>query len=289
MERMADDAGYELLDVGGGRRLERFGTMVVDRPSATAEGPRRASWETWRNVDLRFDAGSWIAGGRPAAIEDIPPWTVEIEGLPLELRVTSFGGVGLYPEHAANLPWLEAQVAARAATGDRPSVLNLFAHTGLATLAAVRAGAAVTHVDAARAAVAWARENAARSGLAEAPVRWLVDDASGFVAREARRESRYDGFVLDPPSFGRAGRRPWKLAEALPGLLDGCAAIATEDAFVLLSAHTTGLDAAILKDMLRASFPSFGSRLEAVQLGLESLEGDRLDLGWAVRAAPSAG
>ena len=161
---------------------------------------------------LRFDPEEgWSAGdpGDEAAPASMP-WPVQIAGLTMELRATASGGVGLYPEHVANLPWLEEQVVGRLrAGGEEPvSVLNLFAHTGLLTLAAARAGATVAHVDAARSAIAWARRNAELSGLADRPVRWLVDDAASFVAREARRGRRYDGIVLDPPSFGHAGKAP---------------------------------------------------------------------------------
>lgn len=160
-------------------------------------------------------------------------------------------------------------------------VLNLFAHTGLATLAAARAGAAVAHVDAARSAVAWARRNAELSGLADRPVRWLVDDAAAFVAREARRGRRYDGIVLDPPSFGHAGGRRWSLEDDLPRLLEACWAVVTADAFVLLTAHTTGLDGHDLREALRQAFG--GASIEVAPLALEATSGSRLDLGWSAR------
>ena len=272
----AEWTGYALVDAGDGRRLERFGRYLVDRPAPTATG-RRQGWEDWRSADVRFDART---GWTPSH----EPWVMEVQGLSLELRQTSSGGLGLYPEHVANLDWLAAQVHARA--HDRqPALLNLFAHTGLATLVAARAGAAVAHVDAARAAVAWARRNAALSGLAERPIRWLVDDAAGFVAREARRGRRYDGIVLDPPSFGRAGGRRWRLADELRELLAACAAIAAEDAFVLLTAHTTGLDGGSLGALLRASIGPVGERamVETLSLELIAASGARLELGWAVR------
>jgi 23S rRNA (cytosine1962-C5)-methyltransferase len=129
--------------------------------------------------------------------------------------------------------------------------------------------------------VDWARRNAALSGLEDRPIRWLVDDAAGFVAREARRARRYDGIVLDPPSFGRAGRRQWRLLDELPALLRACAAIATDDAFVLLTAHTVGLEGEVLSGALRSAFP--GARPEAVELGLDAASGARLELGWAAR------
>src|SRR6185503_1928355 len=217
---------------------------------------------------------------------EVEPWPVELEGLVLELRPTSSGGVGLFPEHIVNLDWLAAQVRARAARR-QPAVLNLFAHTGLATLVAARAGAAVAHVDAARAAVAGARRNAELSGLADRRIRWLVDDAVGFVAREARRGRRYDGIVLDPPSFGRAGNRRWQLAEALPELLAACRHVATDEAFVLLSAHTTGMDGEALAWHLADAFEPAAGRgtVDVVPLTLHATSGARLELGWAARLA----
>ena len=231
----------------------------------------------WADADLRFDPDAGWRG-------TIEAWTIDMSGLALELRPTESGGLGFYPEHETNVAWLAGQVRARA-TDRKPSVLNLFAHTGLATLAAARAGAAVAHVDAARGAVAWARRNAELSGLSDHPIRWLVDDASAFVAREARRGHRYDGIVLDPPTFGRAGTRRWRLAEELPALLASCRTIAADGAFVLLTAHTTGITGADLAEELGRVF---GSRrrpasMEAGPLVLEAMSGARLELGWAVR------
>lgn len=273
---------YELLDAGEGRRLERFGARVVDRPAPGATGPRLGDFLTWRRADLRFEGSrGWF--GEAVARE---PWTVAIDGLTLELRPTASGGLGIYPEHAAGLAWVAARIAERASAspGAAPQVLNLFAHTGLVTLAAARAGAAVAHVDASKGAVDWARRNSSLSGLDDRPVRWLVDDAAGFVAREARRGRSYDGIVLDPPSFGRAGRRQWKLEEELPALLVACRDVAADDAFVVLTAHTTGLAGTALREALRSAFAGrTGATIQAEPLALEANSGARLELGWAVR------
>jgi 23S rRNA (cytosine1962-C5)-methyltransferase len=275
----AEWTGYELVDAGDGRRLERFGPRVVARPAPTATEPQFAA-DAWSSTDLRFEAGAGWTGATS-------PWVVEVAGVTLELRPTASGGLGFYPEHQVNVEWLVAQVRARA-MDRQPSVLNLFAHTGLATLAAARGGAAVAHVDAARSAVAWARGNAALSGLADRPIRWLVDDAAGFVAREARRGRRYDGIVLDPPSFGRAGSRRWRLADALPELLASCSAVAADDAFVLLTAHTAGVGGDDLAVELDRAFASAGRRaaIDVVPLALDAVSGARLELGWAVRLTP---
>jgi 23S rRNA (cytosine1962-C5)-methyltransferase len=272
------DDGYALLDAGDGRRLERFGPRTLDRPAPGAGGSRRAL-PRWPEADLTFQTyRGWTGRADPAAA-----WEVAIAGLVMECRATASGGVGLYPEHATNLEWLARQVAARTAVlGRPPAILNLFAHTGLVSLAAARAGASVAHVDAARAGVAWARRNADRNDLAGRPIRWLVDDAAGFVEREVRRGRRYDGVVLDPPSFGHAGGRRWELREDLPALLRACATVAADDAFVLLTAHTTGIAGEELGAIVEAAF---GRPAEAHvrRLELAAESGARLDLGWAVR------
>ena len=283
---MAGDVhAVELLDAGVRRRLERFGAWTIDRPAPSAEGFRRATTTDWDAADLRFDPGAgWSGSAWPAE-----PWTVDVDGLTMELRPTSSGGLGLYPEHAANLGWLADSVAgsvvARGSASEPtpPTVLNLFAHTGLATLALARAGATVTHVDGARAAVAWARRNAELSGLAERPIRWIVDDAAGFVAREERRGRRYDGIVLDPPAFGRGRGREWRLETDLPDLLDACAAVAAPGAFVLLTAHSEAVSADDLAELLAAAFGVRRGRVEVVAMDLAAASGATLHLGAAAR------
>ncbi|HYK95263.1 MAG TPA: class I SAM-dependent methyltransferase [Candidatus Dormibacteraeota bacterium] len=272
--------GYELLDAGVRRRLERFGGLTIDRPAPMADGFRLAP-DAWASADLRFDVGpGWSGAWWPA-----DPWPIELAGLTLELRPTSSGGVGLYPEHVANLAWLEAAVAARVAAiradPEPPQVLNLFAHTGLATLALARAGAAVAHVDGAKAAVAWARRNAELSGLADRPIRWLVDDAASFVAREARRGRRYDGIVLDPPAFGRGAGREWHIEADLPPLLGACREIAAPGAFVLLTAHSEEIDGSSLRALARDALQA--RTVEVVRLEQVAASGAQLALGWAVR------
>ena len=272
---------YELIDAGGGARLERFGEHVTDRPHGGAYGERRAP-DRWADADLRFDREGGWSGPAEASARD--GWTATIGGVALELRPTDAGQVGVFPEHAAMLPWLRDRVELRRATApeDAPPVrvLHVFAYTGLATLAMAMAGAAVAHVDAARPAVAWARRNAAANGLADAPIRWLVDDARAFMARERRRGHRYDGIVLDPPTYGHgASGRPWRLETDLEPLLADCRALLSPDGFLLLTAHTEHLGPDQLADGLARALRRATNELEAGDLRLDAASGASLALG----------
>ena len=267
-------ADLELLDCGGGRRLERFGVAIVDRPTPTADWIPRLRPEEWKRASFRWNGGAWVRG---AALD---PWPVRVGSLVLECRPSASGQVGVFPEHAGTWTWLERVVrAAEAGLGRPPEVLSLFGYTGGSTLACASAGARVAHVDSSRPAVAWARHNAELSGLTEKPVRWLVEDARTFVRRERRRGRRYDGVVLDPPTYGH-GAGAWQIDEHLAPLLDDLSAlVGPRPSFVLLSAHTPGYDGDRLGALLREHFsvPATGEPLT-----LDSRAGSRLPLGaWA--------
>jgi 23S rRNA (cytosine1962-C5)-methyltransferase len=223
----------------------------------------------------------WTAAG------DVPDrWTMHHDGLVFELRPTHAGQVGFFAEQIE--PWRQLRAAVEGSV--RPvRLLNLFAYTGGATLVAAAAGAEVTHVDAARSPVAWARRNAELSGLAAAPIRWIVDDAEAFVARELRRGRRYDAIVLDPPSYGHGPRgERWTLADQLPGLLDGCLALADgRPDLVLLTAHTEGLAPDELADFLRAAFVRAGAPPSSI--GSSRLTGEPLVLRAESGASAPAG
>ncbi|MEX2183715.1 MAG: hypothetical protein WEC14_04670 [Chloroflexota bacterium] len=275
---------YELLDFGDGARLERFGERIADRPHGGALGARRTP-ERWAEADLRFDRDrGWTTTPPPIASA---PWTITMAGLTLILRPTDAGQVGLFPEHAALLPWLEERVTSRlkAGTDAPPTVLHLFAHTGLATLALARAGASITHVDASRPAVRWARDNAASSGLEDRPIRWLVDDAPALVAREIRRGRTYDGIVLDPPSYGHGGKgsRRWGIRDDLPPLLDGCRRLLADDGFILLTAHSDDLGADRLHDALIHAWGPAAATAESGGSDITAATGAILSLGAYVR------
>ena len=282
---MWDARQYELLDFGNGRRLERFGPLVLDRPCPGAEKISSAAPQLWATADARFDRdaaeqGRWTVCGEAAAA-----WTVNYGSLTFELKRTDFGHVGLFPEQAENWDWLRDQVAALGRRIARPpKVLNLFAYTGGSTLAAAAAGAEVTHVDAARNVVAWARRNAELSGLAHAPIRWIADDAAKFVVRELRRGKRYDGVVLDPPSYGHGAQgEPWQLDHHLGDLLVQCARLTgREPQCVLLTCHTPGYRPERLRELLRAAFStglSSDSGIMAADLVLRTAAGRALQCG----------
>ncbi len=256
---MFDSTQYQLLDFGGGRRLERLGSMVLDRPCPAAESIRPTAPGLWSSADARFERieteqGRWILRGDPPR-----QWPIAHGRMTLELKRTDFGHVGLFPEQAENWDWIAEQIRrGPSAVAGGMKVLNLFAYTGGSTLAAAAAGARVTHVDAARNIVAWARHNAELSALGDAPLRWIAEDAMKFVEREIRRGNRYDAVILDPPTYGHGTHgEAWRLAEDLPRLLASCAELTTgQPRFVLLTCHTPGFSPLRLQELLAAAFGS---------------------------------
>lgn len=256
-------ADYELLDSGDFLRLERIGDVVISRQSAQAVWARALDKAEWgrrsQAAHFRRDQGpgEWTYSGRR------PPesWIIALERMRLEMRLTPFGHIGMFPEQQAQWPWITEQ----AASLDGARVLNLFAYTGGSTLAAALGGGRVTHVDAVKGIITWARANASHSGLSDAPIRWIVDDALKFVRREHRRGKRYDAIILDPPTFGRGPQGTvWKIERDLLTLLDACEQVLSErPLFVLLSGHTPGFTAAVLRNVLHPLLARRGGRLQA--------------------------
>ena len=260
---MGDGSDYELLDSGGGRKLERFGPYVLVRPAAQAMWRPALPPEAWTSAHATFDREDGHRWHNRGALPEA--WTIEVDGLRFRLSGTDFGHLGIFPEQRAQWRWIDGRLrAAEPSPQKRPSVLNLFAYSGGSTLAAARAGADVCHLDASRGMVAWARENAALNGLKDAPIRWIVDDAHKFLAREQRRGRRYDGILLDPPTFGRgAGGEVYKIEDDLVVTLDLCRAVLSErPLFVLLSGHTPGLTPAGMAHALGAAVRGLGGRIE---------------------------
>jgi 23S rRNA (cytosine1962-C5)-methyltransferase len=266
---------YALLDSGGGRKLERYGRLTVVRPEGQCLWSPRLDPGAWSGADAVFeagdeeDAGRWtLAGALPSA------WPMAWRGLAFHARLTAFRHLAVFPEQAANWEWLAERLGATAPGG---RMLNLFGYTGVASLVAARAGAAVTHVDASRKAVAWARENAALADLAQAPVRWICDDARKYVQREIRRGARYDGIILDPPKYGRGpAGEVWRLYEDLAPLVAGCAALLADDAsFLLLNAYSERMSGLALAGLMADALVGRGGRIDWGELALMELAGDR--------------
>lgn len=238
---------YELLDFGRGRKLERFGPITLDRPSPAAEGISPVTPAIWSSAAARFERGSgesgkWLVDGSAVASSLPESWTIAHGSLKFLLKPTDFGHVGLFPEQQANWEWLSGTIA----YANRPlKVLNLFAYTGGSTLAAATAGAEVVHVDSAKNVVDWARQNAALSGLEQAPIRWIVEDVMKFVRREVKRGNRYEAVILDPPSYGHGPKgEAWKIDEHLPELLDLCDELTSgEPTFIIATCHSAGWEA----------------------------------------------
>ncbi len=316
---------YELLDFGDSRRLERFGEIVLDRPCPAAETFARAFPDSWMRADARFEGRDEVRGEWIDRRELPERWIVTHGRLRFELKRTEFGHLGLFPEQVENWDWIaqrlsplplgegkgegdSAAVQARESNddrqssgphplplsqrerGDAPKVLNLFAYTGGSTLAAAATGTEVVHVDAAKNVVAWARRNAVLSGLADAPIRWIAEDALNFAKRELKRGRRYDAVILDPPSYGHGPRgEVWRLSKHLPRLLALCAELTDgRPRFMLLTCHTPGYDAELLGQMV---IEQFGGRqtIVAQPLMIEASDGRRLPSGVVVRCETASG
>lgn len=258
---------YELIDCSSGEKLERWGDIVLVRPDPQAiwNTPRRNS--LWSRYDARYNrsesgGGSWSKGNLPES------WSIRYGELRFQIKPMNFKHTGLFPEQAVNWDWAMEKIAK---AGRHVSVLNLFAYTGAATLACVKAGASVCHVDAAKGMVAWGKENASVSGLADAPIRWIVDDCAKFVEREIRRGRKYDAIIMDPPSYGRGpGGEIWKLEKDLWQFVTLCMGVLSDDPlFVLINSYTTGLSPSVLTYLAQSIFAAkYGGRSESGELGL---------------------
>ena len=258
---------FELLDCSKGEKLERWGSYYLVRPDPQAIWDTPRTDERWNCRDARYrrsetGGGSWDKGGLPAS------WKINYGELTFNVKPMNFKHTGLFPEQACN--WDFAMDKIRKA--NRPiNVLNLFAYTGAASVACAKSGASVCHVDAAKGMVSWAKENAVSSGLADAPIRWIVDDCAKFVEREIRRGRRYDAIIMDPPSYGRGpGGEIWKLEQNLWPFVSLCADVLSDDPlFVIINSYTTGLSASVLSYVTESIFTKkFGGHSDSRELGL---------------------
>ncbi len=273
---------YKLLDSGDFRKLEQVGPFRLIRPAATAVWDPSLPTSGWSSVAAEFirhrdGTGEWTV--RDAKIKE--PFEIEIEGVRFLIKLTSFGHLGIFPEQQSNWLRFRELVAARKKQGDPARVLNLFAYTGGSTLFCASAGAEVVHVDASKGTVKWASENAKLSNLGDRPIRWLVDDVKEFVTREVRRNSVYDGIILDPPSYGKGEKKQvWKIETDLMPLLKDLKKIisGTKGSFVCLSAHSEAYTPTSLKNQLLRVFGE-GSTTEAEEMLIADSNGMLLPSG----------
>lgn len=267
--RMATDwQDYELIDTGAGDKLERWGDVILRRPDPQIIWPLAKESADWQRPDGHYFRSS-SGGGQWQFNKQLPErWTISYGPLRFHIKPTNFKHTGLFPEQAVNWSWMMKRIK----EAGRPiRVLNLFAYTGGATVAAAAAGAEVCHVDAAKGMVQWAKENAALSGLESAPVRYITDDVFKFVQREQRRGKQYDAIIMDPPSYGRGpGGETWKLEDSLYPFLEECKSILSDDPlFVLVNSYTTGLSPTVLHNLLHMSIGRrHGGKIDCGEIGL---------------------
>ena len=257
---------YQLLDASAGERLERWGDYILVRPDPQViwDTPKKAA--EWKKKNGHYHRSS--KGGGQWEFFHLPQqWSIRYCDLTFHLKPFHFKHTGLFPEQAVNWDWISGKIRG---SERKIRALNLFAYTGGATLAAAAAGASVTHVDASKGMVSWARENAASSGLSQAPVRWLVDDCLKFVEREIRRGNTYDAIIMDPPSYGRGPKGEiWKLEESIYHLLTRCALLLSEKPlFFLLNSYTPGLAPSVLTYLLSVALKKHGGTVESQEIGL---------------------
>ena len=257
---------YEVIDCSKGEKLERWGRYLLVRPDPQVIWDTPRTEQGWRKRNGHYHRSA--KGGGEWDFFDLPEqWQISYGTLRFNLKPFSFKHTGLFPEQAANWDWFSAKIR----QAGRPiKVLNLFAYTGGATLAAAAAGASVTHVDASKGMVTWAKENAVSSGLKDAPIRWIVDDCVKFVEREIRRGNHYDAIIMDPPSYGRGPKgEVWKIEDAIYPLILLCTQLLTDDPLVfLINSYTTGLQPAVLDYMMHTALKEYKGSITANEIGL---------------------
>jgi 23S rRNA (cytosine1962-C5)-methyltransferase len=265
---------YALLDSGSGRKLERFGAIVVDRPEPQALWTPRLTAE-WRGANAVFAGAEDEEKGRWRIDTPVPEsWPVRVGAATVLCRLSGFRHMGLFPEQLPHWEWMLARL--REITGEPPRVLNLFGYTGAASLLAAAAGAHVTHVDASKKAIAWGKENQAASKLGDAPIRWILDDAQKFVAREVRRAKTYHVILVDPPKFGRGpDGEVWELFEHLPGLLKDCARLlAPGRAALVLTVYAIRASALAFDQLARETLKARGGAFSSGELAIREAGSD---------------
>mgnify|MGYP003392638967 CR=1 FL=1 len=248
---------YELLDSGEGEKLERFGNIVLSRPDPQALWHKELSKVEWQKSNGCFSNGEWELN------KDVPnSWQIELAGLQFLIKPTAFKHTGIFPEQLPNWDWMRELIK-----GDA-EILNLFGYTGGASFVCAKAGAKVVHVDGSKSAITWAKENAKLSGLVDKPIRWILDDAQTFVEREIKRSRKYDGIIMDPPSFGHGPNNElWKIEEHFLSLIDNCIKIlSNKPLFFLVSGYSAGYSAIAYQNNLLVIQKKFGGTIEFGEL-----------------------
>jgi len=271
---MKSDEGYELIDSGFERRLDRFGPYILDRPAPQAFWKPQLSKKHWKNAHAKFERSS-SGGGKWKFMKKLPErWIVKIVDFEMIISPTGFGHVGAFPEQTENLRLIQQRIKT---LNRKIEVMNLFGYTGAATLAASKAGAELCHVDASKGIVKWGRDNAKQAGLTERPIRWMVEDVIKFLKREIRREHFYHGLVLDPPTFGRGNKgEVWKIESDLPELLLHCREVLHKKPdFVILSTYSPKFTPHVLGNMLDDAFGDLNGTIESTEMLLPETSRNR--------------
>jgi 23S rRNA (cytosine1962-C5)-methyltransferase len=280
IQKTLPDKDYELIDSGNGEKLERYGRFTVARPDPQALWHKSLSQDEWDKADAYYkkdgSKGKWVKKeGTPES------WEASIGEFTFSIEPSPFKHTGVFPEQLPNWRWIEEKIKSSEKPAKDIRVLNLFGYTGGATLAAVKAGAQVVHVDASKSSIAKARENAKLSSLEDAPIRWILDDVNKFVDREVRRESRYEAIIMDPPTYGRGAKGElWKIEDDLMPLLDSCRKLLAKDPlFFLLNGYASGYSAIAYKNNIADIMKGVEGDVEAGELTLEEVSGRLLPAG----------
>lgn len=277
--KIQKSSDYELIDSGEGEKLERFGKVVLRRPDPQALWKRRKSDDEWKNMANGYftreaEQGKWVID------KSIPDrWEIEFGGLKVWIKPTAFKHTGIFPEQVSNWDWLREVISGataeavdtNSAAGDKIEILNLFGYTGGATLAAASAGANVVHVDSSKSAITWARDNAEASGLADKPIRWILDDALVFAKKEVKRGHKYNGIIMDPPAFGHGPNKElWKIEESFLELFETCLElIADKPLFFLINGYSAGYSSIAYDNNLQVLIAKYGGKIESGELMIE--------------------
>ena len=270
-----DWVDYELLDSGEGAKLEKIGPYTIIRPEAEAIWQRSLPESSWKKAHAVFKPGAEEMGGHWERHAEIPPrWKIRYKNISFWVQLSASRHIGFFPEQASQWDWM-ADLISR--SNRQLHILNLFGYTGLSTLMAASVGAHVTHVDASKKAITWAKENLTISGLQEKPVRWILDDALKFIQREARRGVRYDGLILDPPKFGRGPKgEVWEFYKLLPNLLDNCRQVlSTHPIFVIITAYAVKASSITLSNAVAEMMSKFGGNISFGELVLKEKSASR--------------